>query len=312
LKHWWTQPLTRVLVALALPFLVPALITLLVWALPGDPASIICPPEICGGTSTLAARWNLDQGAVHFFVSWVGNALHGDLGNSWRVQQGVPVRELVDVAVPNTLLLIGLAFGFLLLASVAAAARAVPRMLDPFLQVTALVPAVVLALVGTAIVQLRFGADAYGVEASWIRLVAGAAVLGVADGALSGAILGTRGVFDAERSQRYIQVALLRGENELSNTLPNVAPALVGQFRSRVLHLLSGAVIVEAVLRIDGLGDLLWRATLLQDFGVVLATATGFALLSALLLLVQAMVEVTVAWHVRRAPPLSALKRCTP
>lgn len=304
MKHWWSQPLIRILVALALPFAVPAIITMLIWALPGDPASIICPPEICGGTSTLAARWNLDQGPVHFFSSWVGNAMQGDLGNSWRVQQGIPVRSLIGMALPNTALLISLAFLFLFTISVASAARILPRFLDPLFQSSGLLPTVVLALVGAGFVQLRYGADAYGDAANLIRLYAGVGVLGIADGALSGAVMGTRGLFDAERSQRYVQMAMLRGEGEFSNTFPNVAPAFAGQLRARILHLLSGAVIVEAVLRIDGLGDLLWRATLLQDFGLVLATATGFALLSGLLLLLQALVEICVAWVVRRSPSL--------
>ena len=77
---------------------------------------------------------------------------------------------------------------------------------------------------------------------------------------------------------------------------------MVGQLRARALHLLSGAVVVEVVLRIDGLGDLLWRGTLLQDFGVVLAAATGFAVVSAALLLVQAGLEVLVAVQTRRTP----------
>ena len=105
-----------------------------------------------------------------------------------------------------------------------------------------------------------------------------------------------------ENQQRYVGVAILRGERTLENTLPNVAPALVGQMRARVIHLLSGAVVVEVILRIDGLGDLLWGGTLKQDFGVVLGAATLFGAVSAVLLLIQAFVEIVVALHVRRAP----------
>jgi ABC-type dipeptide/oligopeptide/nickel transport system permease component len=79
-------------------------------------------------------------------------------------------------------------------------------------------------------------------------------------------------------------------------------PALAGQMRARVLHLLSGAVVVEVVLVLPGVGDLLWSGTLLQDFGVVLAAATSFAAISGGLLCLQALVEIAVALHVRRAP----------
>ena len=62
-----------------------------------------------------------------------------------------------------------------------------------------------------------------------------------------------------------------------------------------------GAVVVEVMLKIDGLGDLLWAGTLEQDFGLVLATATLFAFGSALLLLMQAFTEVAVALLLKAA-----------
>ena len=54
------------------------------------------------------------------------------------------------------------------------------------------------------------------------------------------------------------------------------------------------------MLQVNGLGDLLFRATLLQDFFVVLAAAWGFSLISAFLLFIQAIAEIAVARHVRR------------
>ncbi len=302
MKQWWLQPMVRIGVALALPLAVPLIITYLIWALPGDPASIICPPELCGGTEELAKRWNLDGGPFQFYSGWMANAVVGEFGNSWRVLQGVSIAGLLSTALPNTVLLITLSLIPLVVFSAASAAGWLSPRLDPLFQTIGLVPAVVYGLVAAAIIQLTFGADAFTPEATRIRLLLGALVLGVADGALAGAVTGTRSLFDAERKQRYVQVATLRGENELSNTLPNLASALAGQLRARTLHLLSGAVIIEAVLQIDGLGDFLWRGTLKQDFGLVLATATGFAVVSAALLALQGILEICVALHVRRSP----------
>jgi ABC-type dipeptide/oligopeptide/nickel transport system permease component len=165
-----------------------------------------------------------------------------------------------------------------------------------------LVPAVILALVCAAIVQINYGALSHEGWPWLLRLLFGGLVLAIADGALSGAIAGTRSVVDEEIKQRYVQIAVMRGEGVLSNTLPNVLPALIGQLRGRILNLLSGAVIVEVVLQISGLGELLWDGTLLQDFGVVLAAAWAFSLLSGALLLIQAVAEIAVALHVRRYP----------
>src|SRR6476660_231267 len=73
--NWWTRPLVRFVAALLLPLLVPAVITGVLWILPGDPAEIICPPQICQGTAALAARWGLDQGPWTFSARWLGTAV---------------------------------------------------------------------------------------------------------------------------------------------------------------------------------------------------------------------------------------------
>jgi ABC-type dipeptide/oligopeptide/nickel transport system permease component len=303
---WWIRPGVRLLAALLLPMLVPAIITALIWALPGDPAEIICPPSTCGGTSELAARWNLDMGPVHFFREWIVSALSSDFGRSWRVEQGMPVVDLLRESMPLTLKLVGLALVPIALGVVGAATGILPPRADGVFSAVGLVPALVFALLGSAAIVVTFGANAFNAEADRWRLLAGAAVLGIADGALAAAVSGVRGLVNAERNQRYVSIAILRGERPLGNMLPNVMPALAGQMRARVLHLLSGAVIVEVVLGLPGVGDLLWAGTLLQDFGVVLAAATAFAAISGGLLVAQAGVEILVALHVRRSPHVEA------
>ncbi|GDX81275.1 ABC transporter permease [Deltaproteobacteria bacterium] len=305
MKAWWIRPGVRVLAALLLPLLVPAIITALIWALPGDPAEIICPPSTCGGTSELAARWHLDQGPWSFFTRWVSEALTGEFGMSWRLEQGLPVAALLVESIPVTVKLVLLALVPIVLGVVGAATGIIPQRADGVFATVGLVPALVFALLGSAAVVVKFGASAFSEDANLWRLGIGAVVLGMSDGAFASAVSGVRSVFSAERNQRYVGIAILRGERPLANMLPNVAPALAGQMRARILHLLSGAVVVEVVLGLTGVGDLLWSGTLLQDFGVVLAAATTFACLSAVLLLLQAAVEVGVALHVRRAPPVA-------
>jgi len=298
----------RLAAALGLPLAVPAIIAQLIWALPGDPAEIICPPERCAGTAELAARWHLDGGPWHFYVVWMQGAQHSDFGNSWRLMQGAPVLDLLVTAVPTTAILLAAGMVPVLLAALTGAR--VPRAVGPVFSTFGLVPSVVLALLAAAALELKFGAASFDEEGVRLRVLAGALVLGLADGAFSDTLAGVGALFSAERRQRYVQVAVLRGEGVLGNMLPNLAPALVGQMRARTLQLVSGTVVVEVVLRIDGVGDLLWNGTLLQDFGVVIPAATAYAVLSALLLAVQAIVEVVVALWVRRAPRAAA--RATP
>ena len=74
----------------------------------------------------------------------------------------------------------------------------------------------------------------------------------------------------------------------------------------RMLLVLSGTVIVEVVLQIDGLGNLLWSGTLQQDFGVVLASVWVITLISCALLLAQALSEVAINMAIRRTPAVPA------
>lgn len=300
--RWWIRPLVRVIVALVLPFLVPAILTGILWALPGNPADIICPPAMCPGTEELARRWDLHAGPTHYYVTWMKHAATLDLGRSWRVYQGTPVWDLMIEQGPSSLLLVALSTVPLLLGSVLAAIGVLPRRLDALWQGLGLAPSVILALVFAAFVTIQFGAMSTEGWPALLRIALGALVLGVADGALASAVTGTRAVLDEEVKQRYVGIAILRGEGVLSNTLPNVLPALIGQFRGRVLHILSGAVVVEVVLEISGIGAMLWTGTLQQDFGVVMASAWVFTVLSSLLLLLHATSEILIATHVRRAP----------
>ena len=300
MKRWWIRPLVRLLAALLLPLLVPAVITWFIWLLPGDPASLICPPHLCGGTEALAERWNLDGGPWQFFTGWVAQAMRLEFGSSWQVVQGVPVYDLLIEAIPTTGMLIVLSTLMIMAGAVATARGWIPEQVDSALRVIGLVPALLLALAGAAVIDLTYGFGS--LSGSTARLFVGSLVLGFADGAFTGAVLGTRSTFKTESQARYVGIAVLRGERRIHNTLPNVAPALIGQMRARIVHLLSGAVVVEVVMRIDGIGGFLWGATIRQDFGLLLATATVFALLSSMLLVIQAALETLVALHVMRAP----------
>ncbi|MCA9493979.1 MAG: ABC transporter permease subunit [Myxococcales bacterium] len=299
---WWARPVIRLMAALLLPLAIPALLTAVLWALPGNPAEIICPREICQGTEALAQRWGLDQGPVHYYLTWLSNAATGSFGNSWRVQQGFPVADLIWESLPRTAGLVLFSLVPLTLASALAALDWMPRRLDPLWQLIGLIPAVILALFAAAQVEMNYGAQSYEGWPLMLRLLLGAAVLGFADGALANAVVGTRSTFEEELKQRYVQIAVLRGESVFWNSLPNVLPALVGQTRGRVLHVMSGTVVVEVVLGIPGLGELLFDGTLLQDFGVVLAAAWAFSLMSSALLVVQAGSELLHGVWVRRHP----------
>ncbi|MFK7928298.1 MAG: ABC transporter permease subunit [Myxococcota bacterium] len=363
---WWIRPLVRFIAALSLPLIVPTIITLIIWALPGDPATTICPPVTCPDTArehlvetyslrspysdgirnafgaptqALEAGYDSSVGVIpqaepltwfqyggetlagtvdafFFLAAWLSHAVAFDFGRSPVVFTGFEVSDLLVSSIPNTASLMLVALIPILLGTFGAATGWLPRRLDGLLSGIGVVPSVIFALFVVAALTINLGPDdPLSTNLEWgqlywdvqpLKLLAGGLVLGLADGALSGAVTGTRSSFETEMKQRYIGIAILRGEGVFSNALPNVLPTLVGQLRGRVLHLLSGTVIVEVVLQLDGLGDLLWRGTLGNDYFVVLAAAWGFSLLSAVMLFVQAASEVGVAMLIRRSPKVAA------
>ena len=305
MKRWWIRPGIRMFVALLLPIFVPAIITLFMWALPGDPASIICPPHQCD-TAILSAEFNLDKGAWVFFSDWFSDALGFDFGRSWRVEQGIEIQDLLENAVPDTLLLLAFSLVPISLAALIGSFGWIREKWDPALIMSGIVPVVVFALISAAVVEINYAGFEPGSdlekEANWVRLLMGAITLGFADAAFSGSLIGVRDTFTRENNQRYVGISILRGETVFSNTWPNVANALIGQYRARILHILSGLVIVEVIVGINGVGALLWKGTLSQDFGIVLASGTIFAVISAFLLILQSIAECFIALHIRRSP----------
>ena len=300
---WWVRPMVRLVAALSLPFVVPLAITFILWLMPGDPATNLCPESLCGEETRaeMVAHWHLES-APSFYTAWLSRAVTGDFGNGIAYQRGQAVSSLLWESLPNTSLVVLIALVPILLGVVLVALGRLSPRIGPNLATLGAPPAVILSLFSIAAIVI-----AYGVEELWlIPILTAGLILGVADGVLAASILGTRATFETERKQRYVGIAILRGESVISNTLPNIFPALVGQFRTRLLHILSGTVVVEVVLQVNGLGDLLFRATLLQDFFVVLAAAWGFSLISAFLLFVQAIAEIAVARHVRRCPVVPA------
>jgi len=295
--------------AFLLPILVPAIITMFIWALPGDPASIICPIETCGleQNRILAKELHLDEGMWSFFSHWISQAIQGDFGRSnyyglevLSFQEGKV--DLLSESIPNTSLLILFSLMIVSIASMLGSLNMPSKKWDPVIVMIGVIPVIVLALISGAVVEIAYPGAEFPNPKDWLKLIMGAVTLGFADAAFSGSLIGFRETFAREKNQRYVGISILRGESLFSNTFPNVANGLVGQYRARLLHILSGSVIVEVVVGISGVGDLLLRGTLNQDFSVVLAAAFIFSIFSALLLFFQAILECLIALHIRKAP----------
>ena len=92
----------------------------------------------------------------------------------------------------------------------------------------------VLALLAAAVVELNFAGSEDEGLGYWMRLVAAAFTLGIADGALSGSILGNRSCL-SKRISRDMLVFLFCVA-KITSPIPSNLAVHVGQYRSGVYN----------------------------------------------------------------------------
>lgn len=279
---------------LVLAFAIMALASLA----PGDPAEQFARLHSTTGEVTpaevRAARHELglDRPFLSQYVSWVGSALHGDLGDSFTLEQPVsteiaghfgPTAELALVAMGLTVI-VAIPLGI-----VAALFR--NRWLDHGLRVSTLlaasIPGFFLAylLIEVAATRLRLlpvaGESPLGIVLPAVTLAAG----GIATGSrlLRASLLEVMG-------EDYVRTARAKGlsmpATVVRHALPGAALPVITVFGTLLGYLLAGSVIVETIFAWPGLGQLFEQAVTQRDYptieGLVMTAGTAFLLLNLL------------------------------
>ncbi|MFF5531570.1 ABC transporter permease [Streptomyces cinerochromogenes] len=244
------------------------------------------------------------------YVHFVGDLLHGDLGTS--VLTRAPVVDQVTTALPLTLQLtfLGLALAVVLaLAGGVTAAVYRDRLPDQVIRVVSLVgvaaPGFWLALLMIqylAVDRGWFPTGGYINPADsvtgWLRTMALPAVaLSLPVAAQLTRIVRTSVVEELDRD--YVRTAIgsglpprvVVGRNVLRNALVNPLTVL----GLRVGYLLGGAVVIETIFSLPGMGKLMIDAVQNGDpavvQGVVLTTATGFVVVNLVIDLLYLLVN---------------------
>ncbi|MFI0986324.1 ABC transporter permease subunit [Streptomyces exfoliatus] len=222
----------------------------------------------------------LDSGPVALLGRWAAGLLHGDLGVSWV--SGTEVLPAVLAGLQVSLTLMGAAAAVALLTGAALAAPAALRGragTGTAAAVLAALPEFLLALLLLITVGVWLGGLPTSGWTGPAHLVLPALALGIPAGALLGrlvaealpAVLEERWVElwrGAGTSRRYVTTAALR----------RALPPLVPQFAMVAVGLTGGAVAVETVFAVPGLGRTALGAAKSQDLpllqGAILALLT--------------------------------------
>ncbi|WP_320779315.1 ABC transporter permease subunit [Streptomyces sp. CRN 30] len=326
------QQLTAALWRLLLAAALVCGIGLLPWLTRTDPALTVLKarsaerdpsPEVL---ETIREQLGLGDGPAHLLGTWLGGLLRGDAGQSWI--SGSDVLPGVLQALGASLLLMAVALVVAVVTAGAVCARTLrlgarrelggrrPR--GTFSAMTAALPEFLLASVLATVVGVQLGwlpaLGWYGPQ--WTVLPALA--LGLPAGALLGRLLDD--LLPGAFGEPWALAAAARGmtgRRVARQAVRRCVPALLPNFGLFVVGLTGGAVAVEQIFDIPGLGRTTLQAALAQDLPVLqagtlalvllAAVATGGARLAAHLLTGPALRDGALSTLHRPTPPARGL-----
>lgn len=278
---------------------------LLVRLVPGDPIQIMLGPEVQGNARAEISRlYGLDRPWPVQYIEWLGNVMRGDLGTSIRTS--LPVTESIWQRLPATLeltllaLIIGLLIG-IPFAIVAAQHRG--RLTDGLFSAIVLIG---ISMPGFWLATLLV--LAFALNLRWLpsigfvpllenpaenlrRMILPALSLGVAFGATT--MRFTRSSLLEVFNQDYVRTARAKGLREQAviyrHALKNALIPVVTVTGIQVGRLLGGAVIIEQIFALPGIGRYIFDAITQRDYPVIQGTVLFFTIM---FILVNLFVDV--------------------
>jgi peptide/nickel transport system permease protein len=299
LRRLFRNPvLRRILAALATLLGVAVFVFIMLRAIPGNQITAGLGTEAAALTPAqqqqLEAYYGLDQPLIVQFFSWLGNIFTGNLGFSARAQQSV--LELTAQSLPVTIelaifsivlaLLIGIPLGML-----SASKPDSPR--DAFGQVVGLaglsIPAFLLATTLLAVLASSFGFNpngegyAYFTDNPWLNLqqmLLPSIVLGF--GIAAPIMRTTRTAVLEIRSNDFIRTAKAKGvpprRLQAKHVLGNALVPIVTMTGLQFGYLLGGAVVVEQIFSLPGIGRQVLLGIQQKEYALVQSTVLIIAL----------------------------------
>jgi peptide/nickel transport system permease protein len=298
-------------------FLVSVLVFVVIRVLPGDPALLIMGTEgSLEAADRLRQAMGLDRPLALQYVRWLGDALRGDLGRS--IQYDLPVGELIVSRLPVTLPLALLAAMFMVTAAVPLGLYAAThhRRAGDYL-------AMIVSQLGISIPQFWSGLLLillFSVTLGWVRsggfdgwsagvwpalrsLLLPAVALGLFQAAVL--VRATRSaVLDVLRED-YVRTARAKGVSERlvvgKHTFRNALIPIVTVAGLQLGQLMAGAIVLESVFALPGLGRLALGAISARDLpvvqGVTLFVASGIVLINFLVDLAYGVLDPRIRYE---------------
>lgn len=298
-----TYVLRRLLGLIPILFAVAVIVFLSLRLLPGDAVSSMgvearLPEEV---REQLRAYMGLDQPLISQFLAWIGNVLQGDLGYS--LTSGHPIAPELARRFPVTLELLALAALLSLLVGVPAGLLSAVRRDRPFDHVARIMSMAALALpnfwIATLLVLVFTVKLGWFPVLGWVPfsenplghfygLLLPAVALAITQGAALTRMMRSSmlDVLDREHLDTARSKGLTESRVILRHGVRNGSVPVVTLVGLEVGTLLGGAVVVETIFGLPGVGSMIVNAVVQRDLPVVQATVLVLAVAAVVLTLI--------------------------
>jgi peptide/nickel transport system permease protein len=296
------------IVLLVMSFVIYGLIGLM----PGDPIDLMLtadPKLTTADVARLKALQGLDQPLIHRYLTWLSAALQGDFGYS-RLQS-LPVWQVLQPRLWNTLLLMGLSQLIALFVAIPAGVRAADRpgsLADNVINLSAFAGmSVPLFWLGILLIMLfsvylrilpASGTATVGVHSLVDRAVyLIMPVLSLTLVTIGSQLRYVRSTMTEVLRQDFIRTASAKGVSRrrllYGHALRNAMIPFVTILAVDFGTLFSGALIVEQIFAYLGMGKTIYDAIMGNDFNLAMV---GLLLSTAVVLLSNLAADLTYAW----------------
>jgi peptide/nickel transport system permease protein len=298
----------RVVSGIVLIFVVSALMFALLSATGSDPAR-----NIVGQTATQQqvaakrAELGLDRPLVTRYGDWLGHAVRGDLGSSWFGGDAVKTALKDKLPVTLSIVIAGLLLSAVVSIVLGVAAAVKRGWLDGAVQSLAVVgfaiPSFLVALLLSLFVAVKWGllpATGYTKFAEspsgWLQSIILPSVA-LAVGATAATAQQVRGSMIDVLRMDYIRTLRSRGLSERSllykHALRNAAPPALTVLSLQFIGLVGGALVVEKVFGLNGIGSQVALAANQGDLPVVMGVVLVMVLI---VVVVNLIMDVLYGW----------------
>lgn len=280
----------RLIQGMILIFVVSILVFAMMDMMPGDPIDLLTDRKVSEEIKDkLRAQYGLDLPPVQRYINWMTDALHGDFGTSIRSK--LPVNTMFKQRLPATIKLTGTSLLIEILIAVPIGLLAAYKkdgFFDRLMMSISLFFAALPSFWVAVLLILIFGVTLRLLPLSGFE-TARHYILPVAAMVLGGIATTIRmtktEVLDVLR-EKYVLTAYAKGLPRrkvlVRHVLRNALILVTIMLFLNIPWIISGAVIIENIFVIPGMGKMLTEAILNQDFPVVQACVLLLSILTVL------------------------------